>query len=199
MNNAFFFKVMLIILSKESLRFQYTMEQGFDTSCGMSVVATALNLYWGVPTDELELIESTMGGKLENGVYTVSLADMAQAFEGRGLATRAYRLGWVELEGLIAKGYAPVVVHYSEPKKHFALLLGFKGGRAITVDPARGLESLSRKAFEERYSGTVMALASKTLKADTVLVDEAVAYAAERQSRLEDSAMRVGSRVGRSW
>jgi len=40
------------------------MEQGFDTSCGMSVVATALDRYWGVPTDEVELIESTIGEKL---------------------------------------------------------------------------------------------------------------------------------------
>jgi predicted double-glycine peptidase len=44
------------VLSKESLRFQYTMEQGYDSSCGMSVVATALDLYWGVPCAEIELI-----------------------------------------------------------------------------------------------------------------------------------------------
>ena len=79
------------VKSKESLRFQYTYEQGFDTSCGMSVVATALDRYWGVPTDEVELIGSALGDKIEEGDYTVSLADMAKAFEERGVAARAFR------------------------------------------------------------------------------------------------------------
>jgi len=187
------------VKSKESLCFQYTLEQGFDTSCGLSVVATALDRYWGVPTGEVDLIEFLLGEKLEDGDYTVNLADMAVAFESRGVAARAFKLDWEGLNGLVAKGYAPVVVHYSAPEKHFALLLGFKGRRAITVDPARGLESLSREAFEERYSGTAMALASRTLKPDTALVAEAVSKAAGRQSRLEDAARRTGVRVGRSW
>lgn len=190
--------IFMCVLSKESLRFQYTLEQGFDTSCGMSVVATALDLYWGVPTDEDELIETALGEKLEDGDYTVSLADMAGAFESRGVAARAFRLDWDGLVGMAAKGYAPIVVHYDEPEKHFALLLGFKDGRAVTVDPARGLESLSREAFEARYSGTAMALASRTLEADAVLVAEAIETAAGRQRRLEEAAaMTVIS--GRRW
>lgn len=197
-----FFSFILSIastLSKESLRFQYSFEQGFDTSCGMSVVATALNRYWGMSTDEVELISATLGEKLKDGDYTVSLADMARAFEARGVAARAFRLDWEGLERLVEKGYAPVVVHYDKPEKHFALLFGFKDGRAITVDPARGLESLSREAFERRYSGAAMALASKTLKPDATLVNEAIAKAAGKQSRLEDSAMRMSTCSGRSW
>jgi len=185
--------------SKESLRFQYTMEQGFDTSCGMSVVATALDRYWGMPTDEVELIEITIGEKLQDRDYTVSLADMAKAFESRGVAARAFKLDWEGLQSLVAKGYAPVVVHYAEPEKHFALLLGFKDGRAITVDPARGLESLSRESFEARYSGAAMALASKTLKPEAALVADAVATAGKKQSRLEESAARTAKLSGRSW
>lgn len=191
--------ILLIIVSKESLRFQYTMEQGYDTSCGMSVVATALDRYWGVPTDEAELIESTLGAKLEKGDYKVSLADMASAFESRGVAVRAFRLDWEGLADLVSKGYAPLVVHYDKPEKHFALLLGFKDGRAITIDPARGLESLSREAFEERYSGAAMALASKTIKPELALVSEAVAKAAGKQDRLEDSAMRKALGRGVRW
>jgi hypothetical protein len=57
------------------------------------------------------------------------------------------------LDDLFAKGYSPVAVYYAEPEKHFALLLGFKDGRAITVDPARGLESLSCEAVKRHCSG----------------------------------------------
>ncbi len=175
------------------------MEQGFDTSCGMSVVATALDRYWGVPTDEAELLESTVGEKLVVGDYTVSLADMARAFMVRDVAARAFRLDWNGLEGLVAKGYAPLVVHYAEPDKHFALLLGFKDGRAVTVDPARGLESLSRDAFEARYSGAAMALASRSLELNASLVAEAIDKAGKRQSRLDESAARAATRTGRQW
>lgn len=84
--------LLISIISKESLRFQYTHEQGYDTSCGMSVVATALDRYWGVPTGEVELIEATIGTKLEEGDYTVNLSDMASAFHSQGVAARAYRL-----------------------------------------------------------------------------------------------------------
>ena len=189
----------VIVASKESLRFQYTMEQGFDTSCGMSVVATALDRYWGVPTTEVDLIDSTLIVKLEDGDYTVSLSDMAKAFDSRGVAARAFKLDWEGLQNLVAKGYAPVVVHYAEPEKHFALLLGFKDGRAVTVDPARGLESLSRGAFEVRYSGAAMALASKTHKPEAALIAEAVAMAGKKQSRLEESAARTAKLSGRSW
>jgi len=195
----FFSYCYFLSVPKESLRFQYTMEQGFDTSCGMSVVATALDRYWGVPTDEVDLIESTLGAKLEDGDYTVSLADMAKAFEARDVAARAFKLDWEGLEGLVDKGYAPLVVHYAQPEKHFALLLGFKDDRVITVDPARGLESLSREAFEARYSGAAMALASKKLKPDSALVAEAVAIAGSKHSRLEESAARTAKLSGRSW
>ena len=123
---------------------------------------------------------------------------MAGAFESRGVAARAFRLDWDGLVGMAAKGYAPIVVHYDEPEKHFALLLGFDDGRAVTVDPARGLESLSREAFEARYSGTAMALASRALVPNAALVAEAVETAAGRQRRLEEAAaMTVIS--GRRW
>jgi len=82
------FLLLVAVRSKESLRVQYTMEQGYDTSCGMSVVATALDRYWGMPTDEVELISATFGEKLKDGDCTVSLADMADAFYVRGVLWR---------------------------------------------------------------------------------------------------------------
>jgi len=80
--------ISLIIMAttpKESLRFQYTMEQGCDTSCGISVVATALDRYSGMSTDGVELIGSALGDTLDEGYYTVSLVDMARVFEERDI------------------------------------------------------------------------------------------------------------------
>lgn len=185
------------VAPKESLRFRYTLEQGYDTSCGMSVVATALDLYWGVPATEAGIIAAASGGAADLVLFTVSLADMAAAFAAHGVAARAFKLDWEGLTAVVAKGYSPIVVHYERPERHFALLLGFRDGRAVTADPARGLESLSREAFGARYSGSAMALASKALSVDGALVDRAIAEAAGRHERLESAASRFALREGR--
>ncbi len=176
---------------KESLRFQFCHEQGFDTSCGMTVAATMLDHYWGIPVSELELIETVLGDKVEAGDYTVSLADMAAAFSLHGLSSRAYRLDWDGLHAVVGKGYAPIVVHYDRPEKHFALLLGFNGDRAVTVDPARGMESMSRETFENRYSGMAMLAASAAMAADADALMAAMSWAAGKQAGLEAAADRI--------
>jgi predicted double-glycine peptidase len=99
------------------------MEQGYDTSCGMSVVATALDRYWGVLTDEVDLIGSLLRDKPENDVYTVSLAEMAIALEARGVAAWAFRLDWEGLAGLIGKGCVPFEVYYANQRKVRGLVL----------------------------------------------------------------------------
>ena len=97
---------------KENLRFAYVMEQGMDASCGMATVATALSLYWQLPTAEAELLtalgtrEGSTGADVDG---TVSLASMAAAFEARSISARAFRLDWVGLQNALTRGYAPLV------------------------------------------------------------------------------------------
>lgn len=118
------------ITPKESLRFQYCHEQGFDASCGLTVVTSALSHYWGIEVSEIELIEKVLGEKLDDGDYTVNLADIALAFELYGISTKAYRLDWEGLMDVVAKGYSPVIVHYEKPDKHFAMLLAARDKKA---------------------------------------------------------------------
>jgi len=184
----------VLVLPKESLRFQFCHEQGFDTSCGMTVAATALDRYWGIPVTEWELVAETLADKLVSGDYTVSLADMATALKAHGIASRAYEADWDKLIEIAGKGFVPLILHYDRPVAHFALLLGFKDGRAITVDPARGIESLSRTVFEARYSGVAMALAARGRSVDLDAVNEAIAWASGKRSLMEDAALR-----GATW
>ncbi|HOX92622.1 MAG TPA: cysteine peptidase family C39 domain-containing protein, partial [Spirochaetales bacterium] len=95
---------------------------------------------------------------------------------------------------IVNKGYAPIVVHYEKPEKHFALLLGFNNGRAIMIDPARGMESLSKDVFLERYSGLALILASTVKQKDVEAIKEALDWAAGKQACLEQAVRRVGKR-----
>jgi len=183
------------VQDKESLRFQYCLEQGYDTSCGMTVAGTMLDRYWDIPVTELELIETVLRDKLDSGDYTVSLADMSTAFSAYGLSSKAYKLDWDGLIQVIGKGFAPLIVHYEFPEKHFALLLGFRDGRAITVDPARGMESLSREQFLARYSGVAMAAGGKQKAVNEKTIAAAMDYAGGKRDRMEEAA----SRIGRRW
>jgi uncharacterized protein len=180
-------------VSKEDLRFRYVMEQGLDESCGMAVVASALSLYWGVPVAEAELLAELPSGSIEEGrgEGKVSLAAMAAAFEARGVSARGFRLDWAGLEAVLARGYAPLVVHYDRPDTHFALLLGISGGTAAVADPARGLEALDRADFEQRYSGAALALASRSRRLDPLVVQSAAAAVLGKQAALERAATQV--------
>lgn len=178
---------------KENLRFAYVMEQGMDASCGMATVATALSLYWQLPTAEVDLLAELVAKEGLSGAGvdgTVSLASMAAAFKNRGISARAFRLDWDRLEDILARGYVPVVVHYDRPDPHFALLLGITGEVAILADPARGLETLGRAGFEKRYSGVAMALDSRSRQRDPLLLEEAIQVATGRRAMLEQAAGR---------
>jgi ABC-type bacteriocin/lantibiotic exporter with double-glycine peptidase domain len=173
---------------KEDLRFMYVMEQGMDASCGMAAVATALSLYWRVPVREAELLAGlfSLGAEVdgrEDG--TVSLASMAAALGDNGISTRAFRVDWDGLEAILARGYAPLVVHYDWPDPHFALLLEISGEVAVLADPARGLETLGRAGFEKRYSGVAMALASHSRQRDEDALETAIRAARGRRAMLE--------------
>ncbi len=192
MNIILFCFLINITTPKESLRFQYCHEQGYDTSCGMSVVATVLDTYWNIPADELALVKEALGDKILAGDYTVTMADMGLVFSAKGIASKAYKMDWDGLVNLSSIGFAPVVLHYEKPEKHFALLLGFKDGRAITVDPARGLESLGKEEFLKRFSGAALVLASRTAVKNEAQLKEAIAYASGKQARMEETAYRIG-------
>ncbi len=189
------FNLVSSISSKESLRFQYSQEQGYDNSCGMSVSSTVLENYWNIPTNELELVEQSLGAKLLEGNYTVNFSDMASIFTIREIASKAYKMDWNGLISIIDKGFAPVIVHYEKPEKHFALLLGFNDGRGITVDPARGLESISKSEFMKRFSGNVLVLASRTAVKNVEMLNKAIKYASDKQARMEE----VAYMNGRNW
>ncbi|MFH2113427.1 MAG: cysteine peptidase family C39 domain-containing protein [Spirochaetota bacterium] len=190
---------------KENLRFIYVMEQGMDASCGMATVASALSLYWQVPVQEAELLaglvgqDGTVDGQSDG---TVNLASMAEAFEASGVSARAFRLDWDGLEDILARGYAPLVVHYDRPDPHFALLLGISGDMAVLADPARGLDTLGRAGFDKRYSGVAMALASRSLRPDTQLLEAAIQAATGRRAMLERTMLEhasPGRTTGRKW
>jgi predicted double-glycine peptidase len=181
---AFLLIVLAGIADRESLRFSYCTEQGFDDSCGLSVLACLLDKYWNYPSDEPSLAADYLTGKIDKKELRISFADMAKILEKNGFICKAYRMGY---EGLrkAARDFAPLIVHYSKPKGHFALVLKAKEHWLITADPAEGCVCVERSNFQDRWSGAVLAAVGTKTAKNNALLAEAIDSAESRVVLLE--------------
>lgn len=179
---------------REALRFAYSSEQGFDSSCGLSALSCLLGTYWGAEASEAELAEDCFGAK-EEGDYTVSLSELLSLLRARGFAAAALKLSYAELERAAA-AFPPVLAHYERPRGHFALVLTTAQGLVATADPAEGCVLLNRADFEARWSGYVILACGPDSGPDSAALAAAIGQCLGRRRLLEAA---VGSRgLGRS-
>jgi ABC-type bacteriocin/lantibiotic exporter with double-glycine peptidase domain len=154
------------LLSEEELRFAYNSKQGVDTSCGIAATASLLNQYWNIPVSEADLYQGMIFNNAHEGDanYSISFKTIIDCLSQYGVAARAYKMDWEGLRNALAKGYAPILIHYDKPNPHFALLLHIEEDFAFAADPAKGFEFVGRKEFERNYSGNALLAASHRVK-----------------------------------
>lgn len=184
--------LLLFLLSettdRESLRFEYSIEQGFDTSCGLTTLSCLMDRYWGIPANEVSLARDFFAEKIVGGDLTVSFADMAGILKAKGFSCKAYQMNFGQLEKAVAK-YAPIIVHYDRPEGHFALVLAVRDGSVLTADPAEGTISREQAAFESLWSGNVMLAALPGRAVNIELIEEAKRSVWGRGELLERAAL----------
>ena len=116
--------------------------------CGAACLAMVLAYYqkW-VPLEQVRLDcgVSRDGSNMKN----VFLA--AQHY---GLEVHGYRM---EPDGLKENGTFPCIIHWEF--NHFVVLDGFKNGKAVLNDPARGIVQVSMEQFDESFTGLVLTFA----------------------------------------
>ena len=180
--------ILLLIISettdRESLRFAYCAEQGYDTSCGLTTLAFFMDRFWSVKAEETALAEEFFADKLAAGDLTVNFADMARILEARGFAWKAFRMNFGQFEAASAR-YAPLIVHYDKPEGHFALALATEDEVVIVADPAEGSVALGRRHFESKWSGAVLASILPAGALDKNYLEEAVGSVRDRTILLD--------------
>ena len=76
------------------------------------------------------------------------------------LAARSYGMeakAWkVEPEDLMEEGPFPCIIHWGF--NHFVVLCGFKRGKAVINDPARGRVQVSMEEFDKEYTGVMITI-----------------------------------------
>ena len=68
-----------------------------------------------------------------------------------GMEAKAWR---VEPEDLIKEGPFPCIIHWGF--NHFVVLCGFRRGKAVLNDPARGRVQVSMEEFDQEYTGVMI-------------------------------------------
>lgn len=181
-----------VLVSEEELRFAPVFKQGYDTSCGISATATLLNTYWGLPVSEADMYQDMILDRLseEDVNYTISMLAIMEYLEKHAVASQAYRMDWDTLADTLQKGYSPIIVHYEEPRPHFALLLGIEKNYAVVADPAFGIQLVGGARFARNYSGNALLTASRSLSKNTEYIGDIVGGEAKRLDSLEKLAAR---------
>lgn len=148
-------------LPYQDLRYTGVVGQTDWYTCGASAVATLLTHYYDIPTSEAEALELAEGFTVatgrEPGQALTALA-LKQTLEAKGIPTRGYRVTPDALADYFARGGLPLILHLTEPQKHFAVGVGMVGDHIVLADPSWGqsLLPLSVLVHERGYSGVVL-------------------------------------------
>ena len=116
--------------------------------CGAACLAMVLAYYdkW-IP---LEQVRFDCGVSRDGS----NMKNVFLAAQHYGLDVHGYRM---ELDGLKESGSFPCIIHWEF--NHFVVLDGFKNGKAVLNDPARGVVQVSMEDFDEAFTGLVLTFA----------------------------------------
>ena len=115
--------------------------------CGAASLAMTMAYYekW-VPLEQLRID----CGVSRDGSTAKNLLIAARSY---GFDARGYRL---EPEDLVHSGTFPCIIHWNF--NHFVVLAGFKRGKAIINDPARGVVAIPMEEFDKSFTGICLVI-----------------------------------------
>jgi ABC-type bacteriocin/lantibiotic exporter with double-glycine peptidase domain len=188
---AFWFGLLTtLVISGEDMRFTAINKQGLDTSCGIAVTASVLNIYWGIPVNESNLYQAMVFDTAQERelTYSISFQTMMNYLNQHGIASRGYKMDWKTLKDTLEKDYAPIIINYDKPTPHFALLLHIEDGYACVADPAKGLELVDKREFEKNYSGNALLTASVQIQKNSRYIEQVIDRERKKLNTLQDMA-----------
>jgi predicted double-glycine peptidase len=141
--------------SLKQVRFDATVRQQFDFSCGSAAIATLLSHHYGMPVTEQVVFEEMFrnGDQQKIRQQGFSLLDMQRFLAARGLRADGFQL---PLEKL-AESRLPAVVLVSEKGyNHFVVIKGLDGDRILLGDPSSGIRAVSLQRFRDMWSSKLL-------------------------------------------
>lgn len=154
----------LAVESFQHRKYESTIAQEHDFSCGSAALATLLTYNYKVPATEKDVFQSMF----ENGDKQVisksgfSLLDMKKYLDRRGIASAGFR---APLSKLAAVRLPAIVLINVRGYRHFVVLEGIRNGWVVLSDPANGERTERLGVFEKQWTGVSFLILADVEKA----------------------------------
>jgi predicted double-glycine peptidase len=143
------------VASMKQIKFQATLRQQYDFSCGSAAVATLLTHHYGRPVSERFVFEHMFarGDQRKIRKEGFSLLDMKRFLEAQGYTADGFKL---PLQKLVDAKLPAIVLVAEKGYHHFVVIKGAADGRILVGDPASGTHSMPRAAFEQVWTNKLL-------------------------------------------
>jgi predicted double-glycine peptidase len=148
-------RMVVPLKSLKQVRFDTTVRQQFDFSCGSAALATLLSHHYGVPVTEQVAFEEMFrnGDQQKIRQQGFSLLDMQRFLAARGLRADGFQL---PLEKLAESKLPAIVLVAEKGYNHFVVIKGVAGGRILLGDPSSGTRAVPLQRFREMWTSKLL-------------------------------------------
>jgi predicted double-glycine peptidase len=148
-------RVNVPVTSLKDIKFQRTLRQQYDYSCGAAALATLLSHHYQTPTPEQDVFQQmyASGDKTKIHKEGFSLLDMQRFLATRGFRADGFKL---PIEKLIAEKLPAIVLITDRGFNHFVVIKGAEDGRILIGDPSTGNRVVSMERFQEIWRNKIL-------------------------------------------
>lgn len=142
----------LNVESFQEQKYESTIAQEHDFSCGSAALATLLRYNYNIPATEDQVFQSMYdnGDKQVISKSGFSLLDMKNYLDRRGMESGGFRAPLAKLQEVRLPA---IVLINVRGYRHFVVLEGIQDGWALLSDPANGSRTEQLGIFEAQWSG----------------------------------------------
>ena len=143
------------VMSIREARFQRTLHQQYDFSCGSAAVATLLSHHYADPVTEQFVFEQMYlhGDQQKIRREGFSLLDIKRFLATRGFLADGFQL---PLEKLAEARFPAIVLVAEKGYRHFVVIKGLSQSRVLLGDPAGGTRAMPRASFDAIWQGRLL-------------------------------------------
>jgi predicted double-glycine peptidase len=148
-------RVNVPVTSLKDIKFQRTLRQQYDYSCGAAALATLLSHHYRTPTPEQNVFQQMYASGDQAKIHKegFSLLDMQRFLATRGFRADGFKL---PIEKLIAEKLPAIVLITDRGFNHFVVIKGAEDGRILIGDPSTGNRVVSMKRFQEIWRNKIL-------------------------------------------
>lgn len=143
------------VVSMRETRFQQTIRQKYDFSCGSAALATLLTYHYDFPVSEQTVFQAmyAKGDQAKIRKEGFSLLDIKNYLANHGFQSDGYVVGVDKL--MVAKVPAIALIK-EQGYHHFVVIKGLRDGRILMGDPSAGTRAVTQEKFKEMWVNGVL-------------------------------------------